>query len=85
MMTRASFHDELRSDVEAFLAKTGLKPTRLGRLAANDAHAVSRLRAGLGITIRRADQLREFMAKFEADQAKARAAAKGSPRRQAAE
>jgi hypothetical protein len=75
MMMR-SFSDELRSDVEAFLARTGLKPTKLGRLAANDAHIVSRLRTGLGITIRRADQLRDFMAKFEADQAKARSAAK---------
>lgn len=59
---------ELTDEVESFLVDNPeISATRLGVLACNDAHAVRRIREGLGITDRRIDQLRQFMTKYEAD------------------
>ena len=52
---------ELLSELEAFLDKTGMRPTTFGLLSCNDAHAIRRLREGYGVTMRRADTMRQFM------------------------
>jgi hypothetical protein len=60
-------HEQLLADVEQFLKSEGMSPTRFGWLAARDYTAVTRLRQGKGITLRRADRYREFMASFKAE------------------
>lgn len=53
--------EQLLSEIEAFLKRTGMAATTFGLEACKDAHAVRRLREGYGLTIRRADQMRGFM------------------------
>ena len=55
----------LLRDIEKFLIDHNLPATRFGKLACNDLHAVRRLRLGHGLTMRRAERLREFMRKFK--------------------
>ena len=52
---------DLLSELEAFLAKHEMPPTTFGLRACNDAHAVRRLRDGYGLTMRRAETMRQFM------------------------
>lgn len=56
---------KLQDDIEAFLAQHGMAPTVFGRAACNNPHAVRRLRAGLGLTMRSAEQMRQFMATYK--------------------
>lgn len=53
--------EELLSEVEAFLAHTGMPNTTLGALALRDPSFVANLRAGRNITLRTADRVRTFM------------------------
>jgi len=53
---------QLLSEIEGFLEKTGMPPTTFGLEAVKDGHLVRWLRAGKGITLDRADKIREFIA-----------------------
>ena len=53
----------LLSDVEAFLAETGMEASTLGQKSVRDWKVVRRLREGGSVTLRNADRLREFMEK----------------------
>lgn len=52
---------ELLSEIEAFLAETGMAPTKLGLTAVNDSHLVKRLRQGSSVTLKTADKVRAYM------------------------
>lgn len=56
---------QLMHDIEAFLVRTGMAPSMFGEKACNDKHVVKRLRAGRSVTLRRADQIREFMTRHD--------------------
>jgi phosphopantothenoylcysteine decarboxylase/phosphopantothenate--cysteine ligase len=53
---------ELLSEIEAFLAETGMSATKLGLTAINDSHLVKRLRKGTSVTLKTADRVRSYMA-----------------------
>lgn len=59
--------DQLRTDIERFLTRTGMSPSRFGICAMNDAKFVSRLRDGSSVRLDTADRVRRFMAEYEAD------------------
>ena len=50
-MTQAT--KALLAEIEAFLARTGATPTKLGVAAVNDGHLVAKLRKGSSVTRRR--------------------------------
>lgn len=52
----------LLAEIEAFLADTGMKPTRFGKLALNDGDFIRRMRNGSGITVSTVDRVRAFIA-----------------------
>lgn len=52
---------ELLSEIEVFLAETGMAPTKLGLTAVNDSHLVKRLRRGSSVTLKTADKVRAYM------------------------
>ena len=54
---------ELLSEIEAFLAATGMAATALGREAVNDSHLVARLRKGTSVTLKTADKVRAYLAR----------------------
>ena len=54
------------TEIEAFLAETGMKPTALGRAAVNDGKFVFDLRRGRACSLRMADRVRRFMAEHKA-------------------
>ena len=54
---------ELLSEIEAFLAATGMAATALGREAINDSHLVARLRKGNSVTLKTADKVRAYLAR----------------------
>jgi phosphopantothenoylcysteine decarboxylase/phosphopantothenate--cysteine ligase len=54
---------ELLSEIEAFLAATGMAATALGREAVNDSHLVARLRKGNSVTLKTADKVRAYLAR----------------------
>ena len=56
---------QLIRDIETFLVRTGMAPSMFGEKACGDKHVVRRLRAGRSVTLRRADQIREFMTSHE--------------------
>lgn len=51
----------LLSEVEAFLARSGMPPTAFGELLMNDRHLVRRLRSGRDVTLSTADRIRQFI------------------------
>ena len=51
----------LLTEIEAFLADTGLTPTKFGLAAVNDGHLVANLRRGNSVTLKTADRVRAFM------------------------
>ncbi len=53
---------DLLTEIEAFLAATGVTPTKLGLAAVNDGHLVANLRKGTSITLKTADRVRSYMA-----------------------
>jgi phosphopantothenoylcysteine decarboxylase / phosphopantothenate---cysteine ligase len=52
----------LLAEIEAFLARTGATPTKLGLAAVNDGHLVANLRKGHSVTLKTADKVRAYMA-----------------------
>lgn len=69
--------NDLRSDVEAFLAKTGLAPTRFGELALNDRHFVRQLRENREPRRSTEAKARQFMAEYRPPDALIAARAQG--------
>lgn len=62
----------LLADVEAFLARTGMAPTRLGLDAMADGALVKGLREGRSLSLKNAEKLVTFMATYRpAEQAAA--------------
>ena len=57
---------EFITEIEGFLAETGMKPTALGRAAVNDGKFVFDLRRGRACSLRMADRVRRFMAEHKA-------------------
>jgi phosphopantothenoylcysteine decarboxylase / phosphopantothenate---cysteine ligase len=53
---------ELLAQIGAFLAETGLTPSKFGVAAVNDGHLVANLRKGHSVTLRTADKVRAYMA-----------------------
>jgi len=51
----------LLAEIEAFLAETGLRPTKFGLSSVNDGHLVANLRQGNSVTLKTADRVRAFM------------------------
>ena len=62
MQTKSPIAVALLGEIEEFLERHAMPHTSFGRLACNDAHAVRRLREGIGLTVRRVDIYRAFMA-----------------------
>lgn len=56
---------ELLDQIDEFLKRHDMAPTTFGRLSCSDGSAMIRLRRGLGLTMRRAEQMRKFMADYE--------------------
>src|SRR5689334_14665081 len=52
---------DLLAEIEAFLADSGLTPTKFGLAAVNDGHLVANLRRGHSVTLKTADRVRAFM------------------------
>ncbi len=52
----------LLGEIEAFLAETGLTPTKFGVAAVNDGHLVANLRRGNSVTLKTADRVRTHIA-----------------------
>jgi len=68
LMTQA----ELLKAIDEFLARHDMAPTTFGRLSCGDGAALGRLRKGLGITLRRAEQMRQFMSEYDRSSGKPR-------------
>src|SRR5262245_42663293 len=51
----------LLTEIEAFLADTGLTATKFGLASVNDGHLVANLRRGNSVTLKTADRVRAFM------------------------
>jgi len=51
----------LLAEIEAFLAESGLTPTKFGLSSVNDGHLVANLRQGNSVTLKTADRVRAFM------------------------
>lgn len=63
--------DELLAQVESFLGRTGMKPSRFGRETMADGSLVQHLRAGRSLSLRNAAKLMEFMSAHEAQSERA--------------
>jgi len=57
--------EQLLIEIDAFLARTGMKESMFGYKAVNDGKLVPYLRQGRSITLRRFDQIRAFMEAVE--------------------
>jgi phosphopantothenoylcysteine decarboxylase/phosphopantothenate--cysteine ligase len=51
----------LLAEIEAFLAGSGLTPTKFGIAAVNDGHLIANLRRGSSVTLKTADKVRAYM------------------------
>lgn len=54
---------DLLGEIEAFLKTRPMAPSTFGRRAVNDGKLVGRLRGGGRVTIEKASQVRDFMAR----------------------
>ncbi len=52
---------ELLSDIDSYLADSGIAETTFGRLAVNDGKFVGRLRSGAGVTIATVDRVKAYL------------------------
>ena len=52
----------LLSEIEGFLAESGVSPTKFGLAAVNDGHLIKNLRGGASVTLKTADKVRAYMA-----------------------
>lgn len=76
--------EQLLTEIEAFLLRHNMAATEFGRQAVSDPHTVRWLRAGNGITTKRYERLRAFMAAFDTPRKKSPSPAAGGRRRPAA-
>lgn len=72
MVTAMSTQESLVAEVNAFLARHGMKPPDFGKLAMNDLGFVYRLRDGLDVRASTIDKLRRFMAEYDREHPLAR-------------
>lgn len=61
-----AMHNDMLIEINRFLARTGMAPTRLGRLALGDPGFVAGVRAGRKVYGETAAKVRVFMAGYEA-------------------
>lgn len=54
--------EQFLAEVDAFLSRTGMDPTRFGRQALNDPNFVFSVRKGRSPSLRTIDRVRQFMA-----------------------
>lgn len=54
--------DQLLGDIEAFLARHRMAPSTFGARAVNDGKLIERLRAGGTVSLKKADEIRKFIA-----------------------
>ena len=54
--------NELLSEIQAFLAETGMGPSYFGKAATGNSEVVARLAAGKTVTLVTAEKIRRFMA-----------------------
>jgi hypothetical protein len=62
-MTTHDTEDALLSEIEGFLAETGMGPAYFGKSAVGNTEIVKRLRNGRSVTLATARSVRDFMAK----------------------
>jgi phosphopantothenoylcysteine decarboxylase/phosphopantothenate--cysteine ligase len=60
-MTMSATGKALLTEIERFLARSGLTATKFGVAAVNDGHLVANLRKGNSVTLKTADKVRAFM------------------------
>jgi hypothetical protein len=48
----------LLTEIEGFLAESGVSPTKFGLAAVNDGHLIKNLRGGASVTLKTADKVR---------------------------
>ena len=60
--------EALLAQIEAFLNRHHISPTKFGEVAANDRHFVRQLRAGRTVTLRKAQKVHEYMVAFAQEQ-----------------
>lgn len=53
---------ELLEKIEAFIVRTGMKPSRFGREAMNDGDLIRQLREGRSLSLKNAKKVIDFMA-----------------------
>lgn len=75
MFIPMSLLQTFRNRVEAFLARTGMAPSRLGDAACNDPNFVFDLRAGRSPHLRTIEKVEAYMAAKDAEAASRQAAA----------
>ena len=74
--TPMSITDQLLAEIEAFLIRHDMASSTFGRISSRDPHILPWLRKGNGITTRRYEHLKKFMANYEISQHRARARAR---------
>lgn len=57
--------ETLLAEIDRFLSRTGLKPTRFGIEALGDGGLVKSLREGRSLTLRSAEQVLAFMSEYQ--------------------
>ena len=67
-----TLEEYFRSRISAFLASTGISPTRFGKLAVGDPHLVRRMERGRSPTLRTVDRVLAFIADYAGDPGGAR-------------
>lgn len=67
-----TLEEYVRSRISAFLERTGISPTRFGRMAVGDPHLVRRIESGRSLTLRTADRVLAFIADYPGDSGGAR-------------
>lgn len=79
----AKYHGSMRTlreqvleEIDAFLARTGIPETTLGKAALNDTSFVSRFRSGLDPRAGTIDTVRRFMAEYDQERPRMRADAR---------
>ena len=59
-----SMRDDILAEIEKFLNRTGMSPTRFGEKTMNDRALVMRLRDGRDLKLSTAEKLRAFMRNY---------------------
>jgi predicted transcriptional regulator len=65
MLRRMTAQEKIRSEINAFLKKTGMLPTQFGILAVKDRTLMSRINAGRGLSFETAERVRAFMRSYK--------------------